>query len=283
MDFRGRWALITGASSGLGREMAGLLAREHGANIIAVARRADRLDELRRELEGDARVRVEPIVADLAVADDVERVIHAAAAAATGGLYAAVLNAGVTYFGDYRRLAWAEFQKMLQVNVVSTVRLATQLIEQIEKTRQGGGLMLVASMAGVTPVPYQTAYSSTKAFIVHFGCGLWHELRGRGVSVTTYAPGGIATEMTAGERFGALRRWLVPVDYAAREGVEAFRSRQYLHIPGSMNRLGLRLVRLLPQRFVTARVGAAYRRSLEMASALASEGGAGLDGSANGS
>jgi short-subunit dehydrogenase len=71
--------------------------------------------------------------------------------------------------------------------------------------------MLVASLAGLTPVPYQTAYSSTKAFLVHFGCGLWHELQGRNVSITTYAPGGIETAMTAGASFGGLRKWLVPV------------------------------------------------------------------------
>jgi uncharacterized protein len=269
VDFRGRWTLVTGASSGLGRAMAGVLARDHGANIIAVARRADRLDALRRELEGQAHVKVVPIVADLARPEEVERLIHEVGEACQpGGLHAAVLNAGVTYFGDYRSLAWSEFQTMLQVNVASTVRLATELIPRIEEQSPGGGLMLVASLAGITPVPYQTAYSSTKAFIVHFGCGLWHELQGRRVSVTTYAPGGIATEMTAGDRFGSLRKWLVPVDGAAREGIEAFRTRQYLYIPGQMNRLGLKLARLLPQRFVTGRVGAAYRRSLERAAGL---------------
>src|SRR2546423_5540799 len=64
MDFRGKWVLVTGASSGLGRAMAGVLAREHGANIIPVARRRERLEELKRELETEAGVRVDPLVGD---------------------------------------------------------------------------------------------------------------------------------------------------------------------------------------------------------------------------
>ena len=75
--------------------------------------------------------------------------------------------------------------------------------------------MIVSSMAGMTTVPYQTAYSGTKAFLVSFGTGLFHELRGRPVSMTTFVPGGIQTEMTSGKRFGPLRGWLMPVDQCA--------------------------------------------------------------------
>jgi short-subunit dehydrogenase len=122
-------------------------------------------------------------------------------------------------------------------------------------------------MAGIQPVPYQTAYSATKAFLVHFGCGLWHELEGKEVSITTYAPGGIATDMTAGERFESLRSWLVPVEGAAREAIAAFQHRRYLHVPGRLNRVGAALLRLLPRRLVTDRVAAEYRRALQRAKA----------------
>jgi short-subunit dehydrogenase len=271
MDFRGQWVLVTGASSGLGREMAVVLAREHRANIMAVARRADRLDELRAELEGTYGVQVQTVAADLSRTEDLERVVHWASE--EHKLYAAILNAGLTYYGDHFGLAWSDFQSMLQVNVFANVRLTTALLPRIEQNGEEGGLMLVASLAGLTPVPYQTAYSGTKAFLVHFGCGLWHELQGRKVSITTYAPGGIETAMTAGPSFGGLRRWLVPVDGAAREGVEALRRRAYLHVPGMSSRVGLRLAKLLPSRFVTGRVGAAYRRSLDLAAKSRQEKG----------
>ncbi len=260
LDFRDRWVLVTGASSGLGQEMARVLAHTHGANIIAVARRESRLAELRKELESDAKVQVEPIAADLSRMEDVDRLFNRA----TQGrpLYGAVLNAGVTHFGDHHELSWDEFEAMLSTNVRSIVRLSRDLIPHMQAQPDGGGIMLVSSLAGLTPVPYQTAYSATKAFLVHYGCGLSHELSDPRVSVTTFAPGGIVTEMTAGERFDKLRSFFIPVDACAREAVEAFRRREYLYVPGLSNRVGTTLMRFLPQRFLTGRVAAAYRKSL---------------------
>jgi short-subunit dehydrogenase len=263
MDYRGRWVLVTGASSGLGRELARYLARQHGANLMIVARRADRLEELKRQTELDAKVNVVSITADLSDLDDVERLIHQIKAGPQ--LYAAILNAGVTHFGAHHELEWGAFQRMLNTNVTSAVRLTTELVPYIEQGAPGGGLLFVSSMAGIFPVPYQTAYSGTKAFMVHYACGLWHELQGRNVSITTYAPGGIVTEMTGGERFVPLRRYLMPVAAAAMEGIEAFRRREYLHVPGLSNRWGANLARLLPRRLVTGWVAGTYRRALEAA------------------
>lgn len=260
MEFRGRWLLVTGASSGLGREMARILARRYGAHLLLVARREDRLRELERELEKDAPgAQVELCVADLSKLADVDRVI----ATATSGraLYGAILNAGVTHFGPYGKLDWAAFRSMLDTNVIATVRLATALVPELET--QGGGLMIVSSMAGIFPVPYQTHYSATKAFLVHFGIGLWHELQGRNVSVTSYAPSGVVSEMTAGDNFVPLRRWLMPVEQAASEGVEALRTRKYLHISGFANRVGSAFARLLPGRLTTSLVAAQYRNALK--------------------
>lgn len=258
MEFRGRWVLVTGASSGLGREMAKVLAEKHGAHLLLVARREDRLTELKTQLERDAGVQVETCVADLSKLDDVDRVI---AAAQRRPLYGAILNAGVTHFGDYAELTWDSFRTMLDTNVVATVRLATALVPTVET--QGGGLMIVSSMAGIHPVPFQTHYSATKAFLVHFGVGLWHELEGRNVSVTSYAPSGVVSEMTAGDNFTPLRRWLMPVAQAANEGVEAFRTRKYLHISGFANRVGSAFARMLPGRLATSLVAAQYRNALK--------------------
>jgi short-subunit dehydrogenase len=266
MEFRGRWVLVTGASAGLGQAIARKLARKHGANIVAVARRKDRLDALKQELESGARVEVHTIAADLSRLEDVDRML----AEATAGrqLYGAVLNAGVTHFGHHDALTWDGFDSMLRTNVVAVVRMTTSLIPHIEKGHHengapGGGILIVSSMAGINPVPYQTAYSATKAFLVHYGLGLWHELQGTNVSVTTYAPGGIATDMTAGESFDLLRGWLAPVDEVAERGIVAFRTRRYLAIPGATNQVGDLLFRVLPRRFVASRLAAAYRKSLE--------------------
>jgi uncharacterized protein len=259
MELRGRWVLVTGASSGLGREMAKILAKTHGAHLLLSARREDRLLELKAELEKSAGVKVEICVADLSKLADVDRLIEVA----TQGrqLYGAILNAGVTHFGAFAELSWNSFQTMLDTNVTATVRMAMAFVPPLEA--QGGGLMIVSSMAGIHPVPYQTHYSATKAFLVHFGIGLWHELAGRNVSVTVYAPSGVVSEMTAGESFTSLRRWLMPVDQAASEGVEAFRLRKYLHISGFANRVGSVFARILPQRLATGLVAAQYRNALK--------------------
>lgn len=260
MDFRGRWVLVTGASSGLGRELARSLARDRGANLVVVARRIERLEELRHQIESDGSSKVIALPADLSNLDSVERLIEQLKAGPQ--LYAAILNAGVTHFGQHHELEWAAFQSMLNTNVTSVVRLATELVPYIERGAPGGGLLFVSSMAGIFPVPYQTAYSGTKAFMVHYACGLCHELRGREVSITTYAPGGIVTEMTGGERFVPLRRFLMPVEQAAREGLEAFARREYLHVPGLSNRLGANIARMLPRRLVDGWVAGTYRRAL---------------------
>jgi short-subunit dehydrogenase len=259
LELRGRWVLLTGASSGLGREMAKILAVSHGANLFIVARRHERLAALKQELEQSTGVQVVTCTADLSKLADVDRVLEEA----TQGrqLHGAILNAGVTHFGTHSSLDWEAFRCMLDTNVTAVVRMATSLVPHLEK--QGGALMIVSSMAGIFPVPYQTAYSATKAFLVHFGAGLWHELQGRNVSVTTYAPSGVVSEMTAGESFTPLRKWLMPVEQAALEGVEAFRQRKYLHIPGFANRVGSVFVRMLPTRFTTGLVASQYRNALK--------------------
>jgi uncharacterized protein len=255
-----RWVLVTGASSGLGREVARVLARDFKSNLVIVARRKERLVLLASELEKEHGVSVRVITADLSRDGEADRVFTEATT--EHGLIGAILNAGITHFGNWDELSWEDFQHMHAVNVTSVVRMTTLLLPYLEKRAEGGGLLLVSSMAGLMPIPYQTAYSATKGFLVNFGCGLHHEMLPRGVSVTTFVPGGIRTEMTDGERFNDLRGWLMPVERCAVEAVRGFRERAYLHSPGVMYRFGSVVSRLLPQKFFIGRVAVQYRRSL---------------------
>lgn len=261
LELKNRWVLVTGASSGLGREMARVLARDFGANLIVVARRQERLVVLASELEKAHGVAVRVIAADLAQDGEADRVFGEATR--ESNLVGAILNAGITHFGNWDELSWDAYQNMHALNVTSVVRMTTLLLPYLEKRAENGALMLVSSMAGLMPIPYQTAYSATKGFLVNFGCGLHHEMLPRGVSVTTFVPGGIRTEMTEGEAFNDLRGWLMPVERCALEAVRALRERAYLHSPGMLYRLGSVVSRLLPQRLFIARVAEQYRRSLE--------------------
>ena len=263
MRLKGRWVLVTGASSGLGWAMAELLASEHGANLVLVARRQDRLQELREKLVKDHQISVEVVVADLSDLEQVDRVFDVA----TDGrdIDAVILNAGITHFGRHDELDWAGFERMLAVNVTATVRLTSKFVPYLTGRGVSGAILLVSSLAGVLPVPYQTVYSGTKAFLVNYGCGLYHELRHTDVSVTTFVPGGIRTEMTAGEKFGPLRPWLMPVDRCARDAINAMCARRFMFTPGVGTRVGTALLNLLPRRFVTGRLAATYRAALEKA------------------
>jgi short-subunit dehydrogenase len=261
MNLSGRWLILTGASSGLGREMAVVLARDHKTNLVLVARREDRLQKLATMLRERHGTEAEVLPADLSVTAEAERVFRTATEAHP--LYGAVLNAGVTHFGRYDELPWDGFMNMLNLNVTSQVRLTTLLLPYLEQRGEHGGLLIVSSMTGLAPFAYQTAYSATKSFLLAFGCGLCLEMEPRGVSVTTYAPGGIATEMVAGKRFDSLRSWLMPADECAVEGIDAFVKRRYLKIPGQLNRIGAVLMRLLPQKLVADTYAAQYKRALD--------------------
>jgi short-subunit dehydrogenase len=262
MDFRGQWVLVTGASSGLGRELALQLAREHGAHVVISARRLAKLEELKAELKPTG-VQVECIAADMSKASDVDELLSKA----TSGrhLYGAILNAGVSHFGYHHELRWDDFLSMLQLNVTANVRMATELVAHMKQHRLGGGLMLVSSLAGVMPVPYQSAYSGTKAFLNSFGTALAHELEGQPLSVTVFAPGGIQTEMTASDRFSTLRGWLAPVNTTARAGLRAMQRRERLAVPGFLNQLGVLAFRFVPRRFAMGQLASNYRKALNAA------------------
>ncbi len=262
MNLKGQWVWVTGASSGLGQELARQLAGA-GANLVLTARRLERLEALRTELVTKG-VEVRALAGDTGKHADIDRLL---AEVKQLPLAAVVLNAGVTHFGHHHELAWAEFEAMLQLNVVGTARITTELVQHFRVSQASARIMLVTSMAGLYPVPYQSAYSGTKAFLTAFGMSLAHELEGTSVSVTVFAPGGIVTEMTAGEKFGPLRSWLAPVDDVAREAVQALAARPPLHVQGFMNRLGNLAFRFLPRRFVMGQVARQYKKALEATTA----------------
>ena len=257
LQFSGKWVLVTGASSGLGEEIARQLAQKHGANLILLARRREKLEQLKAELEGTVQVKI--ITADLTKLDEVDKALDELL---KNDLYAAVLHAGVTYFGPHEELEWNAFETMLQTNVVSTMRMTNRLVGHFEKSGNEGGLLIVSSLAAVIPIPYQAAYSATKSFILTFVTALRHELKNKLFSITVYTPGGIVSEMTAGEKFNDLRTWLMPVDEAANEAINALIKRKHTHIPGFVNKLGGLAIRFLPKKFILGRMSKVYGHSL---------------------
>jgi len=261
MEFRGRFALVTGASSGLGAAMARILAREHGASLVLTARRVDRLEALARELHPAPCV---VIPADLAQEGEADRLFEEA----TRGreIYAAILNAGVTHFGPALELPPDRLAAMLQTNLHAPLRLARAFHPYLVARGSKGGILLVASMAGILPIPWQSEYSATKAFLVHWGQAFAHEVRFSGVSVTTFAPGGIATEMLTGTELRRVARpgdlGIMPAEECARAALGAMRKRRALYVPGFVNNLMLLLARILPRSLFLRATAKVYERGL---------------------
>jgi hypothetical protein len=261
LELRKRWTLVTGASSGLGQELARAIARDQGGNVLVVARRRDRLEALCEELRSRHGVQAAAIVADLSHPEDVERVFTEATRERE--VHGVILNAGVTYWGEALKLDWSEFQTMLDTNVTSMVRLSTLFARHFVERGTRGGLMLVSSVAGFIPVPYQAAYSGTKAFITSYGQALAQEMRPEGVSVTVFAPGGISTELLekAGlsDRFKAGDMGVMSAPECAAHALRAFIHRKELYVPGLINQTLALAARLLPRGFLAQRTAAMYR------------------------
>ena len=186
-------ALVTGASSGIGAEIARLLAAK-GHGVTLVARRQERLDELARELESQRHVRAHAIACDLSDGDARERLV---AQIAERGLEVSVLvnNAGFGSAGRFQDLDVDGELRMVRTNVEAVVGLCGEYVPRMV-ARGDGAVLNVASTAGFQPLPRQATYSASKAFALAFTEVLSSDLKGTGVTATALCPGPVRTEFT---------------------------------------------------------------------------------------
>lgn len=267
VDLRNRYTLITGASSGLGREMARFIAKRHGGNLVIAARRKDRLDELTRELRDETGVDVVPIDVDLCDPDRVQSLFERATAGRT--IDAVVLNAGVTYFGHAIEQSWQMVQSMIATNVTSVAQLATLFGQHFIANHQKAHILIVSSMASLSPMPYQALYGGTKAFLTNYGQALRYELAPHGIKVGLFLPGGIVTEMTElsgiGRIHGSGDVGMMEANACARYAVDALRKGTAVAIPGASNNFMAAAMRAFPRALVVPIVARLYRAGVESA------------------
>lgn len=191
-DFRGRYgpvALVTGASSGIGDAFARLLAAR-GLDLLLVARRTERLQQLAQELADRHGIQVQVCAADLAEPAAVEQVFAAAQDLDVGLL---VSNAGFGLKGAHQDNAPTRMSEMLQVNCAAPAQLCHRFIPGLI-ARGRGGIVLTSSVEGLMGMPFSAAYSATKGFVNNLGEALWGELSPQGIDVLTLCPSSTDTE-----------------------------------------------------------------------------------------
>jgi short-subunit dehydrogenase len=252
VDLGGRTALVTGASAGIGREIARVLARQVGT-LVLVARREPRLVELAAELtQAHPRLRVIVRAVDLldraatgAMLDGLER--------EGASVEVLVNNAGFGDWGLFEKAGWTKTEQLLELNVVSATYLLHRLVP-LMVGRGFGAILNVGSTAGMFPSPALAVYSASKAYVNLLSEALYAELAGTGVSVTVLCPGPVPTEFQ--EVAGTTGRNPMPKSFhidaaqCAEEAVAALEAGDARCIPGAAVRAAMVPVESLPKVLV---------------------------------
>jgi len=245
-------ALITGASSGIGYELAKLFARD-GSNLVLVARSGNKLAQLAGELEKAYKICATVLVADLGLPSGPEEV-YAATQKAGIDIDVLVNNAGFGQFGLYVETDLQEELRQLQLNVVSLTHL-TKLYLRPMVERKRGRILNVASTAAFQPGPLMAVYYATKAYVLSFSGALSNELRGTGVTVTCLCPGPTKTEFhqrAAMDLSNIMKAPFMDARSVAEIGYRAMLKGKPAAIAGTMNWLVAQSTRFAPRAWTAA-------------------------------
>ena len=249
-ELSGYRALVTGASAGIGAEIARSLARR-GAALVLTARRGPELEALAAALRAAHAVAVEVLVADLAAPDAARPLWERATAG--GAVDILVNNAGFGHFRPFGEVAVTREAEMLRLNILTVVELGHAFVTAHRDRPPGrpAYLLNVASMAAWQPVPNFSTYAASKVFVRNWSEALTLEQRGTGIRVTCLCPGGTVTEFhaTAGAgNYGRLANAsMLPAAAVAEAGVRALLRGKKTVVTGVLNKLSCFLTGLAPR------------------------------------
>ncbi len=243
----GQRALVTGASSGIGKELARRLARE-GANLVLTARRKERLEELARELESAHGVKVAVEALDL-MAPDAARRLYERTEGQGLAIDLLINNAGFGDYDDFLAAPWERYAGMIQVNVTALTELCRLFLPRMVE-RSAGYVMNVASMGAYIPTPHFAVYTATKAYVRNFTEALDYELKGTGVRAISVCPGGTKTEFldAANQKLKSSgEAAMMTAERCADIAVRAMLRGRRNIVTGFLNALSVFLMRFLPR------------------------------------
>jgi short-subunit dehydrogenase len=250
---KGQTALVTGASSGLGRALARELA-SRGADLVVAARREDVLVALARELEQAHGVSVEALGCDLARPDGAEALFERASA--NRPLSMLVSAAGCGHYGPFAERPLADHSAMLELNVQTPTKLVHRFLKHRRVLAGRGRVLIVSSVAAFQPIPGFAAYAASKSYLGSFAASVALEARANGVDVTCVYPGRMQTGFSeiAGQRLRPIvRRAQLTPEHVAREAVDAMLAGKSSIVVGRLFAAGAMLNAIVP-RVASARL-----------------------------
>jgi uncharacterized protein len=255
-QWRGKWALITGASAGIGVALANELAAG-GTNLVLTARRQDRLEELAHSLEAKYRIKAAVFAADLADVNGPEK-IYEFTREQKIEVELLINNAGFGAYGELHTVEAKRLLDMVQVNCSAVVYL-TRLFLPAMVERRRGDVLILASIASFQAVPYISTYAATKAFDLLFAEGLAEEMKPYGIKVCALCPGSTESEfhVVAGQE--KFMRKAETAEKVARTGLAALAAGKSYVVSGLGNYLGAWGERLVPRRMVTRIAGNIFK------------------------
>lgn len=257
IDRFGPWAIVTGASQGIGEGFARELARRD-FNVVLVSRRAEKLQALAAQLRAEHGVQARVVGADLSAAGAGRSVLDAVTDLDVGLL---VSNAGAANMGGFLQNSLDNLAADLRLNTLSHLELTHAFASELRRRGRSGGVLMVSSTAALQPVALGANYSAAKAYVTLLGESLHRELREVGVDVTVLLPGPTDTQglhQRDDVAMGKLPMPAMPVASLVNEGLLALRKRRASHVAGAMNRWS---ARLLPRRFMAWVLGTVLRRN----------------------
>jgi short-subunit dehydrogenase len=245
-----RWAVVTGASSGIGAEIARVLA-QRGYDLVLVARRQGRLEALQGELTTSHGGAVETLALDLE-SPAAPLALHETLVSRGIAVHTLVNNAGFGMRGSFATLPYDRQMAMIELNVSALTKLCRLMLPAMIERRRGG-IVNIASTAAYQAGPNMAVYYATKAFVLSLSEALHEEAKRHGVTVTALCPGPTDTEFSKVADVEMVRKFKfgrMPAAEVARAGIAGYEAGRAVVVPGATNRIGAVAAQLLPRALV---------------------------------
>ena len=245
------YALITGASSGIGYELAKLFAKD-SHNLVLVARREDRLRQLSRDLENNYQIKTLVIPKDLSQPRSAQEIFDLLDQNEITIDYL-INNAGFIVYGCFSDTNWSEESKMIQLHIETLTHLIKLFLPEM-LSRKNGKILNIGSTGSFVPGPFNAVYCATKNYILSLSEAIAEELAGTGVTVTALCPGGTKTEFaekasvknSSGNFFQSME-----AEQVAKIGYQALMKGKRAVVPGMLNKMQIFSIRFIPRILAT--------------------------------